>query len=215
MEINEDILARYHLGTCTAAERKAVEEWLFSAETGEVEWEVLGEEKAAVGKDMWADIETILPKPAIIKPKSNTYFMWKGAIAASLFIGCAGMIICFLLANKPAAQADFIHLNNPSAFAVKRIDSKDYDLSIGPNTVAKLNHANGLIYLKGSILISPKEEINLVFDGTNKKVTLQKGQTYIILKNATGAKSIVVITERNLINLPPVMQKQLTTQFGI
>lgn len=214
MEINEDILARYHLRTCTAAERKAVEEWLFSAETGGVDWELLKQEKDAVGKDMWEGIETILPKPACIKPKSNTYFMWKGAIAASAVFALLATAFCIYFL-KDTNHHELMSLNNSSHVNVKHISSNVFNVSLGPNTMAQINQLEGVIDLTGSILISPKENVDLIFKGTQKKVTLKKGQTYIILKGKGTADEIIVISERNLLDLPPVIQKQITTQFDI
>lgn len=216
MNISNELLEKYHLNTCSAQERQRVEEWLFNTDVDELETKGLAEDKNTLKQAMWQEIETVMPHEIKLLPKrSNTYFMWKGAIAASVFIALAGAITYFMFANKSIKQADFLELNNPSALHVKHIDAKGYDVAVGPNTIAKINNNDGMIDLTGSILISPKKDIDLVFEGTDKKVTLLKGQTYIILKNKTGVKSIVVISERNLMDLPPVMQKQLSSQFDI
>ncbi len=216
MNISQELLEKYHLNTCSAEERQRVEEWLFNTDVEELNTVALAKDKNALKQEMWQEIETVMPQAIKPLPKrSNTYFMWKGAIAASVFMAMAGVIAYFIMANKSIGQADFLELNNPSARYVKHIDAKGYDVAIGPNTVAKINNSDGMIDLTGSILISPKKDINLVFEGTDKKITLLKGQTYIILKNKTGVKSIVVISERNLMDLPPVMQKQLSAQFDI
>jgi len=216
MNINSELLERYHLNTCTAEERRLVEAWLFNTEVDELDATGLVEDKSVIQKAIWQEIETALPQAVKQLPKrSNTYFMWKGAIAASLFIALAGLVSYFVLADKTNGQNDFLALNNPSALHVKYIDATGYHVAIGPNTIAKINNSDGMIDLTGSMLISPKKDVDLVFEGTNKKVTLLKGQTYIILKNKTGVKSIIVISERNLMDLPPVIQKQLSAQFDI
>jgi hypothetical protein len=214
--MNNQLLEKYHLNTCTAEERKMVEEWLFNTDVDELDAISLPENKNDIKQAMWQNIETAMPQ--VIKPlpkRSNTYFIWKGAIAASVFMAMAAAIAYFVFANRSIGQADFVELNNPSALHVKHIDATGYDVAVGPNTNAKINNDDGMIDLTGSILISPKKDIDLVFEGTSKKVTLLKGQTYIILKNKTGIKSIIVISERNLMDLPPVMQKQLSAQFDI
>jgi len=214
--MNNQLLEKYHLNTCTAEERKMVEEWLFNTDVDGLDTVSLPENKNDIKQAMWRDIETVMPE--VIKPlpkRSSIYFMWKGAIAASVFIAMAATIAYFVFANRSIGQADLVELNNPSARYVKHIDATGYDVAVGPNTIAKINNNDGMIDLTGSMLISPKKDINLVFEGTSKKVTLLKGQTYIILKNKTGVKSIIVISERNLMDLPPVMQKQLSAQFDI
>ncbi|WP_293310934.1 hypothetical protein [Pedobacter sp. UBA5917] len=216
MNISNEILEKYHLNTCTAEERRMVEEWLFNTDADDLDITALPVDKNSLKQEMWQEIETVLPQEVKPLPKrSNVYFMWKGAIAASLLIALAGTIVYFAFAHKPAPQTEFVELNNPSAIQVKHIDATGYNVSLGPNTIAKINSSDGMIDLTGSILISPKKDIDLVFEGTDKKVTLLKGQTYIILKNKTGVKSIIVISERNLMDLPPVMQKQLSAQFDI
>lgn len=216
MNISNELLEKYHLNTCSAEERKMVEEWLFNTDVDELDTVNLADDKNILKQEMWREIEMVMPQTAQPIPKrSHTYFIWKGAIAASLFIAIAGAISYLVIANKTTAQNDFLALNNSSAIHVKHIDAKGYDVAIGPNTFARINNSDGMIDLTGSILISPKKDIDLVFEGTTKKVTLLKGQTYIILKNKTGLKSIIVISERNLMDLPPVMQKQLSAQFDI
>ncbi|WP_316826321.1 hypothetical protein [Pedobacter miscanthi] len=216
MNISNELLEKYHLNTCTAEERSMVEEWLFNTDVDDLDTTMLTRDKNSLKHEMWQEIETTLPKAVKPLPKrSHVYFMWKGAIAASVFIALAVTVIYFLFSNRSTTQTEFLELNNPSALHVKHIDATGYNVSLGPNTIAKINNNDGMIDLTGSILISPKKDINLIFEGTDKKVTLLKGQTYIILKNKTGVKSIIVISERNLMDLPPVMQKQLSTQFDI
>jgi len=215
MEINEEVLERYHLNTCTADERKQVEEWLFSAESEEVDWSAIKEDKACVKAAIWHDIMPALPQESKVIPlKSNTYFMWKGAIAASIFIAFVATVSFFLL-REPAYLSETTMLNNSSDINVKHINAEGYDVSIGPNTLANINNFDGVIDLSGSILISPKEDVSLTFKGTRRTVILKKGQTYIILKGKNDANKIIVVSDKNLLDLPPVIQKQITTQFDI
>lgn len=214
--MSNELLEKYHLNTCTAEERKMVEEWLFNTDVDELDTIDLAEDKNILKQAMWQDIETAMPQVIKSLPKrSHIYFMWKGAVAACVCIAVAVAVAYFVFANRSIGQDDFVQLNNPSALHVKHIDAVGYDVAVGPNTIAKINNSDGMIDLTGSMLISPKKDIDLVFEGTSKKVTLLKGQTYIILKNKTGIKSIIVISERNLMDLPPVMQKQLSAQFDI
>jgi hypothetical protein len=218
MAVNQELLERYHSNHCTAEERKLVEEWLFSAEVEDLDPLPLGINKSDLKERIWEDINGNSikePVPVALKTRSNTYFMFKGAIAASLLIALFGAVGYWLTRGTSFNEKDFISLNNSSTQEVKHINSNGYNVAIGPNTVAKINNLAGVIDLSGSLLISPKKDIDLLFEGTKKKVTLKKGQTYIILKNKAGDEGIIVVSERNLMDLPPVMQKQITTQFDI
>jgi len=218
MAVNQELLERYHSNHCTAEERKLVEEWLFSAEVEDLDPLPLGINKSDLKERIWEDINGNSikePVPVALKTRSNTYFMFKGAIAASLLIALFGAVGYWLTRGTSFNEKEFISLNNSSTQEVKHINSNGYNVAIGPNTVAKINNLAGVIDLSGSLLISPKKDIDLLFEGTKKKVTLKKGQTYIILKNKAGDEGIIVVSERNLMDLPPVMQKQITTQFDI
>jgi len=216
MGIDQEVLERYHLGICNEQEQKLVEEWLFNADADELDLVAFDGSKADLKQEMWTEIRGVLPKNmAVVKPKSNAYFMWKGAIAASLFIVAMGAAAYFVFGANFAGENPSMSFNNSSAQHVKHIDAKSYNVSLGPNSSAKINSAAGVIDLSGSLLISPKKDVQWQFEGTTKKITLKKGQTYIILKNSTSAEGIIVISESNLLDLPPVMQKQITTQFDI
>ncbi len=212
MSVDKELLEKYHLGTCSFEEKKQVEEWLFDTQVEDLDLPL--QESETHKKDIWAQLQNILPNDQQNdRGKSHTYFMWKGAIAASLFIAVFATISYYIYIknNEPSSTA----LINSSGIDVKYLKSEEYDVTIGTNTIARINNLNGVIDLSGSILISPKEDISLFFKGTEKKVVLKKGQTYIILNSDGGANRIIVISERNLLDLPPVMQKQITTQFGI
>lgn len=215
MAVNQELLERYHSNNCTPEERKLVEDWLFSAEVDDLEPLPFNTDKNKLKQNIWENIDTDNEEELRpLKGRSNTYFMFKGAIAASLFIVLIAGFAYWLM-GKTGRENDSLSLNNSSTQQVKHVDSKGYNVAVGPNTVARINNIAGVIDLSGSLLISPKKDIDLLFEGTKKKVTLKKGQTYIILKNKAGAESIIVVSERNLMDLPPVMQKQITTQFDI
>lgn len=214
MSVNKDLLEKYHSSTCSPEERKQVEDWLFSAEVEKLD-EFVPFDKSALKEAMWMDIETVIPeevKP--LKTRSNTYFIWKGAIAASLVIVCLATAYHFLVAPRLEKEPMMLSFINSSGTHTRHVDQVNYTAYFGPNTVAEINSAEGAIDLTGSILISPKKDIALSM-GTDNDVTLKKGQTYIILKNNEGEGGIIVVNQHNLMDLPPVIQKQINTQFGI
>lgn len=210
MNINQELIERYHRDECTEAERRAVEDWLFADDSAEELYLPLNEDKAAHKAAIWNEIAPALPAQPAIKNHS----FWKGAIAASLVLGLIG-IGFYQFASKGRNDApQLVSIDNTSAINVRHLDTKGYDISVGPNTSAKINYATGSVDLSGSMLISPKKDVELTFKGSNQKISLKMGQTYIILNGQTEDK-VIVVSERNLMDLPPVLQKQIINQFSI
>jgi len=216
MEINADLIEKYHHNLCTPEERKAVEDWLMNSDVDELEFHSEND-KLLVKDDMWKNITTVVadqpaPKQQLLRPAS--YYMWKGAVAATLLITLLGATFYYFNRNSEKA-VEFVAFHNKSALKVNHISSKEYSLAIGPETSAEINEQNGVIDLTGSILISPKRDIELKFDGAVNTVSLKKGQTYIILNSKSGNHGLIVVNEKNLINLPPLIQKKLIQEFDI
>lgn len=216
MKVNADLLEKYHNNLCTSEEHAAVEDWLLNSEVDELEFHS-EKDKNLIKSSIWEDLVTVLPAEEMpkVKPlKPASYYMWKGAIAATLFIAVLGSSFYYVNRNdeKPV---EFVAFHNKSALKVNHISSKEYSLSVGPETSAEINEHSGVIDLTGSILISPKRDLELKFDGATNKVNLKKGQTYIILNSKFGNNGLIVVNERNLISLPPVMQKKLIREFDI
>lgn len=216
MKINADLIEKYHDNQCTPEECRAVEDWLLNSEVEDLEFHN-EKDKQLAKSDIWNKLETILPdqeEAKVVVLKSTSFYMWKGAIVASLMIGLFSFAFYYFDHNEQT-RVEFVAFHNKSSLKVNHISSKEYDLSIAPETFAEVNEDNGIIDLSGSILISPKKDIDLNFGGEKNKVSLKKGQTYIILNYKTGNQGLLVVNEKNLIHLPPVMQKKLTYEFGI
>ncbi|ETZ19088.1 hypothetical protein [Pedobacter sp. V48] len=213
MNINQELIERYHRDECTKEERKAVEDWLFTDDFAEELDLPIGENKTEHKASIWNEIAPVLPKERIIK--SHLFSFWKGAVAASFVLGLIGLSFYPLTLKTKNDSPQLVSIDNTSAISVRHLDSKGYNISVGPNTFAKINYATGSVDLSGSMLISPKKDVELKFKGTDKKISLKMGQTYIILNGKTGEDKIIVVSERNLMDLPPVLQKQIINQFSI
>lgn len=216
MKVTADLIEKYHHNLCTPEERKAVEDWLMNSDVDELEFHSENDKQLVKG-DMWKNIATAVsdqpaPKQQLLRPAS--YYMWKGAVAATLLITLLGATFYYLNRNSEKT-VEFVAFHNKSALKVNHISSREYSLAIGPETSAEINEQNGVIDLTGSILISPKRDIELKFDGAVNTVNLKKGQTYIILNSKSGNHGLIVVNEKNLINLPPLIQKKLIQEFDI
>lgn len=219
MKVNKDLIEKYHRQECTEEEAEAVEQWLFSSESDEALQLPIGEEKSVHRQDIWKGIEEILPEEPVVvshpKKKRTVYAFWSGAAAASLVIGIFITGAYQWPRDNGSAKPQMISLNNTSSINVRHIERQEYNLSIGTNTSAKIDNMTGFVDLSGSMLISPKEDITLTFEGSTEKITFKKGQTYIILKGKDGNGKIIIVSENNLMDLPPVLQKQIINEFNI
>ncbi|SDD76698.1 hypothetical protein [Niabella drilacis] len=221
MKVNADLLKRYHLNTCTPEEEQAVNEWLFNNETDPL---ILhSQERAQSARDdMWNEIASILPEADTTEPpvqpapkrSATVYAFWRGAVAATLLLALLGAAYMYL---RPAADPEqgLQAFQNNSDSRVSHISAQTYNLAVGPETTALVDAQSGAIDLSGSILISPKKDMELHFEGSTQTIRLKKAQTYIILNSKSGNLGLIVVNEKNLINLPPGIQKKIIHQFGI
>jgi hypothetical protein len=227
MKIDKNLIERYHRQECSAEEREAVESWLFSADSEEALQLPLSESKAAHKADIWAGIAEILPAgsktdeiPEIQQPQPKRKILkasfWSGAVAASITIALLTFGGYYYFSAPQEQEYDqFVSINNPSSVNVRHVESSGYAISVGTNTSAHIDGLSGTVDLSGSMLIRPKKDIELKFKGSPDKTILKKGQTYIILKGRDGNDKIIVLSEKNIINLPPVLQKQIINEFDI
>jgi len=209
MSVNKDLLERYHSDNCSAQECREIEEWLFNHDVAELE--IGATEKQELKAAMWKEITAGLPADSK-RPFRGTssYYMWKGAIAASLVFIFSAVVVYSLLPD----QTTIVNLNNNSA-AVREVSTAGYTVSVAPNTTASINDKLQIIDLKGSLLISAEKDVELLLEGTGKKMKFKKGQTYIILNGKDGAKELIMVNKANLLDLPPMMQRQINTHFDI
>jgi len=228
MKISKELIEKYHQDRCTATERGFVEEWLFSGESEDELLLPVGENKEAHKDEIWngltglflqtAELEKLASghsapaKKVIVKKLMVSGTIWFRSIAATLIIGLLGISYFMIPAGL---QPHTVTVDNTSSIDVKYLDSNGYNIAVGPNTEAEINYRTGFIDFSGSLMISPKEDIELIFHGDKDKVSFKMGQTYIILKDKKGRDKIIVVNERNLLDLPPVIQKRVTTEFNI
>ncbi|MDR6804333.1 hypothetical protein J2Y45_001602 [Dyadobacter sp. BE34] len=225
MKISKELIEKYHHGHCTDKEKAAVEDWLLNDDTDEtMEWPS-PEEKTALQSEMWNEIAAILPASAETPaPKAERTIMrslWKPAIAACLLAVLGS--VAYSLKQEPAPQK-VISLNNSSGTENKALHEKEFTLSIAPKSNVAINSKTGIMDFCGAVLINPKEDIELTFQGTcanpaqnREKVSLKKGQNYIALNYGGNAQTgeVIVVEEGAMASLPPLVLKQLMHQFNI
>lgn len=217
MKVDKELIEKYHRQECTPAEAHAVEEWLFD-DTSDEELQLPPTQPLVqLKQQMWDDISTIFPNEKPAESAKSYVFnraFWTGAIAASTILVIAA--VGFYLFNRNSKQEPIlVSINNQSSVDVKQIRSVGYDMSVGPNTSAHISSKNKVVNFTGSIILQPKEDIELSFDNAQQKVVFKAGQTYILFNDAKGRGKVLIVNERNLMDIPPVLQKKISTQFKI
>lgn len=225
MKISKELIEKYHHGRCTDKEKAAVEEWLLSDDADEtMEWNS-PEEKAALQSEMWNEIATVLPSSQETPvPKVGHAIMrslWKLVVAACLLAALGSVLYN---RKHESATREVIALNNSSGTENKDLHEKQFTLSIAPKSNVALDSKTGIMDFCGAVLINPKEDIELTFQGTcanptqnREKVSLKKGQNYIALNYGGNAQTgeVIVVEEGAMVSLPPLVLKQLMQQFNI
>ena len=222
MEISKELIEKYHLGECSLQESKFVEEWLFSEETDQELQLPVQENKTELKTQMWEEIQQIFPsgfntvkeEPVPLLTKTSKLIHWTKMIAAVLVLGLFSLI-SYNLYYSPQDPLGLVSVNNTSLLKVRHIDSRAYSISLAPESTAKINYQTGSIDFSGSIIISPKKDIELSISGSEGKMTFKTGQTYIAMNGRSGYDRFILINQRNLMDLPPVLQKQLMNKFSI
>lgn len=219
MKIDRDLIERYHRDACSRAERDAVEKWLFSAESEELPDLPDGESKELHKAEMWKEIAAILPEEGEshlpLKQTAGIDRFWVGAVAASLFAGLLCIGTYFMIEGSGRGAQPLISVHNESATQIRHMEYSGYNLSVGRNTTATIDNLTGDANLSGSLLISPKRDIELRFKGSSEPITFSSGKTYVLLKNGSDQGRVLIVTESNMMDLPPVLQKQIINEFDI
>lgn len=222
MKISRELIEKYHDGRCTPAEKAAVEDWLLSDEIEEEKLKLqAGEDKMTIRQEMWNDIESVLPgkKKKIKVVYFNT--IWK-RVAAILVVGLTGAGVFYF--NPFSGNSKVIVINNASETVNKDLTSSAYTISIGPKSNVEINNEKGSIDFCGAMLINPKHDIEFTIQGTcandvelSEKMVLKKGLNYIALNYSTSTKAneVIILEEGSMMELPPLMKRQLMSQFDI
>ncbi|WP_219222673.1 hypothetical protein [Pedobacter antarcticus] len=216
IKITKELIERYHLDECTAEERASVEQWL---DDDFFEEEIEDKESALpenLQLDIWEEIRKTIPDHTQVAT-TKTISLWPKLVAASIVL--TAVSILFLHSKQTVLPAYTSIRNNVSinnnTLNVKHIDDAGYSIAISPGTYANINYRNGLIDFTGSIIICAKRDIELNIKGIHQKLKFKGGQTYIALLGKSPNDRTIVISSQNLMDLPPLLQKQVVNEFRI
>ena len=225
MEVNKELIEKYHLNLCTLEEKAIVEAWLDADESDDI---LLMSEtgKSALKNDIWAGIEEILPatQEETKTVKLHAVSVFKQAVAASLIIGLIGLLGALWVQSN--SKSEPVSVNNAEA-ENETVQISDMNVILTPQSHARISSSsylhNGNIDFCGMILIDPKKDFELTLK-TNctdpghgvETVKLKKGQKYIAINyHFNSSNELIVVNQENLINLPPLLQRELIEKFKI
>lgn len=223
MRVSKELIEKYHNGLCTPDEMTLVENWLLDDEADDISPLPKTLDKEIAKVEMWGEISSVLPSSQkrfsiggiyLSKAKWTTL-----AAAASVLV----VLTASLLVFKQNTQEAVITSVNSSLSDSKEIQARDYTISLGPESNARIDANSGLIDFCGTILISPKKDIFLSFKDVctssaknTGKMTFKKGETYIALNYRNKKNNeVIVMEEKLLMGLPPVVKRQIMDQFNI
>lgn len=223
MTVSKELIQKYHKGECTPEESAMVENWLLD---DDIEIEIFLPEnliKEDAKAEMWQNIASALPSSK--EEKNFNFVNFSGFNSFSLAAAASVLLLIgfsFLILKTNKKESVITSINFPLS-ENKEIDSRDYTISLGPESNAHIDANTGLIDFCGTILISPKKDIDLSFKDictTTKRTTgrmnFKKGETYIALnyRNKTD-NELIVMDEKLLMGLPPMVKRQIMDQFNI
>jgi len=226
MTINKELIEKYHEGTCSSEEKKAVENWLFSDESAEI-LSLSDKDKMAYQTEMWSEIASVLPqkgsKTKVRQWNDLVFPFWKQVAAAILFVGTLGWGLLYLKNSLPV-RSHIVMMNNSSDTMNKDLHAQEYTISVGPKSNVEINNETGMLDFCGAVMINPKKDIEFTLQGkcinpskNSEKVILKKGLNYIALNydNASNTSEMIIFEEGAMMGLPPLMMKQILHQFKI
>lgn len=227
MEVNNRLIEKYHLDLCSSEERKAVEEWLLNDKMDDFIF-LSSEEKQAEKEQIWQAIAEVLPiQPEVAKEVSIVRY-FSPVLVAGIAAATVGVLISvgFLLLNRQTPGNSITATNN-DVLKNELIQTSELNITLGPKSNANINtsnfYTNGNINFCGIIRIESKEDMELTLNANcvntssnGEKIVFKKGQTYIAVNyHFKKDNELIIVNEKNLFNLPPVLQKEIIRQFNI
>jgi hypothetical protein len=214
MKVNKELIEKYHRDECTPEEAAAVEAWLLDDESDEQPDLPHAEDAIAHKQEMWEGIRRTLPSETQAQSKKIRP-LWLNAAAA-----CVVLAICVFAVGKlskisKTSTEPFTEVDNSTALEVRHVNNAEYELSVGPGTSARIDNRGGIIHFTGSMIIRPQRDVEFSFGKHPQKAIFKSGETYILLDEERGDGEVTIVNEKRLMDMPPVLQKRIITEFNI
>ena len=223
MRVSKELIDKYHDGKCTPEEMAMVEHWLMN---DDMPADIFPEnvDKEALKEEIWQEVSSVLPSNKKYKtdyiPRK---FIWTGAVAASFLICLSYYILNDKDTDYKKTTASIINSTNHSATVNQEVLARDFTISLGPESNVRVNSSTGVVNFCGAMKFSPSKDIKLSFKDictnesvNSKQIGFKKGETYIALNYLNEQKNeLIIMNENALMELPPLLKRQLMDQFNI
>lgn len=212
MDINKALLEKYELGQCNDEELAAVHAWLDAEDWGCLDMEKDVDE--AIKDGMWADISSSVVTAPIAQtvlstPRISTIKKYWLTVAAACIVAIIGGYYYY----SPEEDLAVFQATNVEPDVISF--SKDhFDVVLSPNSEANIDFESGNISLTGNIILRPKRDFVLQDGRSNESFNFKQGEVYFVSEREEQ-KKLIILSKREMIFLPPVMQRRIKQQFHI
>ncbi|ERJ61209.1 hypothetical protein [Sphingobacterium paucimobilis] len=213
MDINKALLEKYELGQCTDQELAAVRDWLDNEDWGELD--LKSEVDVTIKEDMWADISgsmDISDSPPLKQLRHKIFSIkryWSAAAVVCILI----LTGVFYYSYKADEEFTVFQAANVESNVISF--SKDYfDVALSANSEANIDFESGNISLIGNIMLAPKRDFVLQDERSNESFNFKRGEVYFVSERE-GQKKLIILSKREIMFLPPVIQRRIKQQFHI
>ncbi|SEL66833.1 hypothetical protein [Parapedobacter koreensis] len=208
MNIDKELLEKYHLGLCSPEEQLFVEKWL-ADDTLDVDSALPITNRTAVQHEIWASVLPHMDTPVAPLPEKRpkiVSLVWRlGGVAA------LAAMLWSLWPRKADLQREMVFDNSKSVSPLW-IRQANYDILLGEASSAKINIGTGKLEVAGNLLFKPKRNIEILKSGV--PILLKQGETYIVLES-TDAETQFIFTKSEMTFLPPAVQRRLKQQLNL
>lgn len=221
MKVSKELLEKYHSGHCNDQEKILVEAWLCSEEYDVDTMGLDDKQKNALKEEIWGNlksetVDVLMKNEATQSRKLLPRLFWLSTAAAVLLFFCE--IAFMLFQNSTTKQLTARHQNT-----LAPIDQEAVQMVLGQGSHAFFDSNADRVDFCGLVKITPKMNIKIAFatgcensDNLQKEVFMTEGKTYFALdlKDAYRGE-LVVMSEDNIYELPPLVRNAIRAQFGI
>lgn len=208
MDIDKQLLEKYHLGQCTDQEQRLVSAWLSS------DWLELNQsydlpqaEKDTARQDIWAAVSAYAAdQPQLVMPQRRPRIRRIASYAAGIAASIA--LVWWVWPTVPQQT----RYDNSGSISPLWVEQSSFDVLLGEASSATIDLRAEVLQVEGNLIFKPKRDIHIQQPGG--RILLRRGETYIILEGRQRENQFI-FPKSEVTFLPPAMQRKLKQQLNI
>lgn len=221
MNVSKELIAKYHQGLCSDQEKALVEAWLDADSEEELSASLEIEQKKSIKEAIWSSLkaDTIEKPKKTLLGSSNTVRFRRVYWGAAAVLSVAFLFFWLLRDDLMMPEKG---MSSHGSLSSRNI--ADVNLVIGEGSKANFIDNLELIDFCGTVKVTVNKTMKLAFSAKNpndkkehrKELFVHAGETYFALDLSENEnREIIVKSERELNELPPILQNSIRAQFGI